>query len=147
MLLVLGPIAVIVGLLMRRATAGRPHGAARSAASGRAPSSGRNAFDVGADGHADARPGRRIRGRRDGRPLIDRLAFGGQTGDDQRRAGADVGRPDRCAAQPRHAADDGVVAVGADVGPESLQLLDVAETARVQVLGDDADSRRRPTAS
>ena len=33
-----------------------------------------------------------------------------------------------------------MVAVGADVGAEPLQLLDVAEAARVEVLGDDADA-------
>ena len=49
---------------------------------------------------------------------------------------ARTGAPD----SRRHAADDGVVAVGADVGAEPVQLLDVAEAARVEVLGDDADA-------
>ena len=73
-------------------------------------------------------------------PVIVGLALGGEPGDDQRRAGADVVGPHRRARQARHAADDGVVAVGADVGAEPLQLLDVAEPARVEVLGDDADA-------
>ena len=68
------------------------------------------------------------------------LALGGQAGDDHRRAGADVVGPHRRARQAGHAAHDGVVAVGADVGAEADQLLDVAEAARVEVLGDDADA-------
>ena len=68
------------------------------------------------------------------------LALGGQAGDDHRRAGADVVGPHRRAGQARHAAHDGVVAVRAHVGAEAGQLLDVAEAARVEVLGDDADA-------
>ena len=77
----------------------------------------------------------------------DRLALGREPGHHQRRAGADVGGAHRRTAESRDAAHDGVVAVGADVGAEALQLLDVAEAAGVQVLGDDARRRRRPTAS
>ena len=58
-------------------------------------------------------------------------------------SGARTGAPLSVGAPAHH----GVVAVGADVGAEPLQLLDVAEPARVQVLGDDADAVGDATAS
>ena len=71
------------------------------------------------------------------------LALGGQPGHHHRRPGADVVGPHRRARQAGHAAHHRVVAGGADVGAEADQLLDVAESSRVEVLGDDADARRR----
>ena len=73
-------------------------------------------------------------------PRDRRRALRRQAGHDHRRPGTDVVRPHLGAREARHAAHDGVVAVGADLGAEPLQLLDVAETPRVEVLGDDADT-------
>ena len=68
----------------------------------------------------------------------DRLAFRGQAGHDQRCPGTDVGGPHRCPAEAGDTTHDCVVAVGADVGTQPLQFLDVAESAGVEVLGDEA---------
>ena len=70
----------------------------------------------------------------------DRFAVGRQTGNDQRGTGADVGSAHRRAAQSLDAAHHRVMTIGADVGTKPLQLLDIAEPARVEVLGDDADA-------
>ena len=51
-------------------------------------------------------------------------------------SGARTGAPDSALDAP----DDGVVVVGADVGAHADELVDVAEPAREDVLGDDADA-------
>ena len=74
-------------------------------------------------------------------PLIDGLALGGEAGDDHRRAGPDVVGPAparrTAAGTPRTTAWWPLVRMSA---PSRMQLLDVAEPARVEVLGDDADT-------
>ena len=59
-------------------------------------------------------------------------------GHDQGGAGADVVSAAPARRQAGHAAHDGVVAVGADVGAHPHQLVDVAEAPGEQVLGHDA---------
>ena len=71
-------------------------------------------------------------------PLTTVVALGHQPGQHERHPGPDVGRPHRRARELRHAAHDGVVPLGPDVGTHAPQLLDVAEPAREQVLGQDA---------
>src|SRR5574343_58493 len=56
-----------------------------------------------------------------------RFALGDQGGDDQRSRGAQVGGHHRRAFQAIDAADDGVVALDLDVGPEAHQFVDVHE--------------------
>ena len=68
-------------------------------------------------------------------------ALGGQAGQHQRGAGADVVGDDRGAGEHRHAADDGVVAVGAQVGAEPGQLLGEHEPRLEDVLGDHRGAR------
>ena len=65
-----------------------------------------------------------------------RRALGGQPGEHQRRAGADVVGDDRGAGEHRHPADDGVVTVGAQVGAEPSELLGEHEPRLEDVLGD-----------
>ena len=140
---------IIVGLLLARASASTPPtqtakgtNPSRPTTSDRAAErrvSASDAFDVGAD--ADQAADQVVVAAVDVVDTADRgLAVGRQAGDHQRRPGTDVGRPHRRTAEPRHATHHGVVAVGADVGAEPLQLLDVAEPPGIEVLGDDADA-------
>ncbi len=150
-LLVLGPIAVIVGLLMlarkRVDAAEQKKVAAKGAqAAGSEACQGLDALDVGAD--ADEATDEIVVATVDVvHAADDRLALGREPGHHQRGAGADVGSTHRRAAQSLDATHHGVVAVGADVGAESLQLLDVSEAAGIEVLGDDARRRRRQPTS
>ncbi len=63
-------------------------------------------------------------------PAIDGLALGGEAGDHHRGAGADVVGAHGRTRQAGNAAHDRMVAVGADVGAQPLQFLDVAEPTR-----------------
>ena len=71
------------------------------------------------------------------------LAFGCEARHHERRAGSDVVRPDGRSGEALGAAHHRVMAFGADVGAHAPQLVDVAESAGEDVLGDDPDARRR----
>ncbi len=66
---------------------------------------------------------------------------GGQSGQHQRGSGADVVGDHRGAGEHRDAADDGVVAVGAQVRAEPGQLLGEHEPRLEDVLGDHRGAR------
>ena len=70
----------------------------------------------------------------------DGLAVCHQPGEDEGGAGPQVGGAHPGTREPRHAADHGVVALGADVRTHPAQLVDVAEAPGEEVLGDDADA-------
>ena len=68
------------------------------------------------------------------------LVVGDQPGQHERGPGPDVGSLDRRTRQARHAPHHGVVSLGADVGTHAPELVDIAEPAPEEVLGDDADT-------
>ena len=65
-----------------------------------------------------------------------RLALGGEAGDGERHRGAQVGRHDVGAAQPRHAAHQGRLVMDGDVGAHAHQLGHMHEAALEDRLGD-----------
>src|SRR5688500_1720552 len=69
-----------------------------------------------------------------------RLTFGPQRRDDERRSGANVVGAHRCARELWHAPHDRMVALGADVRAHAYELVDIAEPTREQVFGDDTDT-------
>src|SRR2546422_1683281 len=66
------------------------------------------------------------------------FAAGDETGQDERRGGAEIGRHDGRAAQHLDAADVGRVPLEADVGAEALKLGQVREAVEVDRVDDRA---------
>jgi MFS family permease len=67
------------------------------------------------------------------------LAVSPECGNGEGGTGTDVVGPHRGSREPLDAPDDRMVALGADVGAHAHQLVDVAEAAAEEILGDDPD--------
>ena len=70
--------------------------------------------------------------------LDDRAAFGGQAGQHQRGAGAEIAGRDPRAAEPRHAGDDGRAVAARDLRPQAVQFGHVQKSAGKHAVFDAA---------